>query len=189
MPATLKRDITKCPVPRLEPTKPIRVNLNDAWVNSMKTLPQVDTWEELHERQKKKAKKYNFKQNKSNWTDEQIQTIREMWIAGKPKGEIADALHMPLTKVTNKIEKMRTAMELPPRKPTGGWSDAEISKLIELYAADVPLAQIGQELGRSAGGCSAKMSELIRKGKIKIQKRGAGKHNICRRALRGNGCD
>jgi predicted transcriptional regulator len=165
MNSLLKVDPKQLPVPKLEPTRPVRVDITpDGYKRSIVVMK---TWEEAHTSAQKRPHKGGASKGLAKvWTKERNEIIRSMWAEGKSVDEIADALHMERSRVENRIDKMRTQRMIPGRKREGEWKENEVSKLIELYTAGVSYETISKELGRSKSACSAKLSALRKAGEF-----------------------
>lgn len=165
MNSLLKVDPKQLPVPRLEPTRPVRIDITpDGYKRS---IVVVKTWDEAHTSEQKRPRKGGASKGLVKvWTKERNEIIRSMWVAGKSVDEIADALHMKRSRVENRIDKMRTQRMLPARKREGEWKENDVSKLIKLYTDGVSYETISKELGRTKSACSAKLSALRKEGAL-----------------------
>lgn len=167
MNAALKIDPSRLPAPRLEPSKPVRIDIMSQGIRRrLENGNKIQTWEELHRNNAVTGKVIPTKQGKPTgprvWTSDKVDTLKAMWSDGKHSGEIADALHLSQKAVRNMIYKLRREGQIDNRQEN--WTDEQINMLMRLYEAGETYPKIAQALNRTIGACSGKMLDLKSRG-------------------------
>ena len=81
------------------------------------------------------------------WTIREIREIRRLWAAGWGQTRIAARFSTETTPVTPS-NLNRFIRDLPPHRQSRPWTDTENSRLRELWAANLSIAEIGRQMNR-----------------------------------------
>lgn len=162
MNAAIKIDITKCPVPRLEPTRPARV------VN--KSMIDYSTHQEPQTKVPPATGRRPWL-----WTPERDKVLIQMYKQMKSDEEIADEFGFVPEQIRSRVSQLRRPggplHDLPTRGGKGKyWTEEQIATLIEMCEADIASSVISEKLGRSRGAIDTKIFELRRDGKISCRR-------------------
>ena len=170
--ATMKVDITKCPVPRLAPTKPMRCKEEVPWLNAANIAEA-----KVREKQAEKPKPAPKTPGRPSylWTPEKDAVLIEMYRENKTNAEIADQFGMTPKQVRSRVDRLRRPGGPLYGEPSRGryisWSEENIEQLIEMFNEDTPTKIISEKLGRTRSAIDSMITELRQQGKIEGRRR------------------
>ena len=165
MNAAIKIDITKCPVPRLEPSYPKRVKVADSFDRHIQQLTErqdrLYNWRVEHSAPKPKRKG----RGPSIWTQRRVDELIRRYNARQTLGEIADALHLAKSQIHSKCSELRKKGVLDkPMPPSNSWKEEDNAKIIQLYQRGLTYKEIAAQVGRTECAVISQIYNLRNKG-------------------------
>lgn len=165
MNAAIKIDITKCPVPRLEPSYSKRVKVADSFDRHIQQLTErqdrLYNWRVEHSAPKPKRKG----RGPSIWTQRRVDELIRRYNARQTLGEIADALHLAKSQIHSKCSELRKKGVLDkPMPPSNSWKEEDNAKIIQLYQRGLTYKEISTQVGRTECAVTAQIYNLRNKG-------------------------
>lgn len=165
MNAAIKIDITKCPVPRLEPSYSKRVKVVDSFdrylMRESERRERLYNWEKPQPSEGKPRRGVK----PSIWTPRRTAELIRLAQAGLRTDEIADRLHLALNQVKPKMAELRKKGEIPPAPPQkNSWRKEENDKLIQLYQQGYTTEKIAATLGRTEHAVGSQIHNLRKRG-------------------------
>jgi GcrA cell cycle regulator len=101
-----------------------------------------------------------------DWTDEAVETLTEMWMAGATGLTIGVRLGCSRNAVIGKVHRLGLTRNPPPPRPyqrtmppvLNPWSDEEVALALEMMHAGRSLVAIAERLGRPYDGVRCKLA-------------------------------
>ena len=159
----------KLPAPRLEPTKPVRVE----------TVEDKD----LRRLQKHVERTRDYKQMKEKhekplgrpitWTEERNAELIRLTEEGAKLGEIAEKFGTTKGAIMGARKRLRNEGKVGAStvKSKNDWKGEEIEQVISMYTEGRSLQEIADKIGRSYGAVGKKVSDLGKNGLVIMRKR------------------
>lgn len=150
MSPALKIDPARLPVPRLAPTKPVRVIEKPNWTK----IHYLRNQRELYE---KNGSDMRAAKRDRVWTYDMEQTFLRMYKDGAHVDDIGAAIGKTGKTVRRHALKLIKHGKLAPRPPRPDlWTEEDTEKLLRLREEGKTWAEIAKALGRSENGCIAR---------------------------------
>lgn len=165
MNAAIKIDITKCPVPRLEPSYSKRVKVVDSFdrylMRESERRERLYNWRVEHSAPKPKRKG----RGPSIWTQRRVDELIRRYNARQTLDEIADALHLAKSQIHSKCSELRKKGVLgKPTPPSNSWKEEDNAKIIQLYQGGLTYKEIAAQVGRTECAVISQIYNLRNKG-------------------------
>ena len=159
----------KLPAPRLEPTKPVRVEtVEDKDLRRLqKHVERTRDYEQMKEKHKKPQGR------PITWTEEKNAELIRLTEDGLKLGEIAEKFGTTKGAIIGARKRLRTAglLQASTVKSKNDWKGEEIEQVISMYTEGRSLQEIADKIGRSYGAVGKKVSDLGKHGLVIMRKR------------------
>lgn len=159
----------KLPAPRLEPTKPVRVEtVEDRDLKRLqKHVERTRDYKQMKEKHKKPQGR------PITWTEERNAELIRLTEDGLKLGEIAEKLGTTKGAVLGARKRLRNEGKVGAStvKSKNDWKGEEIEQVISMYTEGRSLQEIADKVGRSYGAVGKKVSDLGKNGLVIMRKR------------------
>ena len=159
----------KLPAPRLEPTKPVRVEtVEDRDLKRLhKRVERTRDYKQMKEKHKKPQGR------PITWTEEKNAELIRLTEDGLKLGEIAEKLGTTKGAILGARKRLRNEGKVGAStvKSKNDWKGEEIEQVISMYTEGRSLQEIADKIGRSYGAVGKKVSDLGKHGLVIMRKR------------------
>ena len=159
----------KLPAPRLEPTKPVRVEtVEDRDLKRLqKHVERTRDYKQMKEKHKKPQGR------PITWTEERNAELIRLTEEGAKLGEIAEKFGTTKGAIMGARKRLRNEGKVGAStvKSKNDWKGEEIEQVISMYTEGRSLQEIADKVGRSYGAVGKKVSDLGKHGLVIMRKR------------------
>ena len=161
------KDVEKLPVPLLEPTKPVRIDIKPQkyYISEAESAKQV----KLAPQKAEKMKQEREKKKDPRWTQEEDDKIIKLFTNGVAFADWPSFPGRTNTAIQKRCRRLREKGVLQEKTSymVNAWTEDDDKQLIEMYNNGCPYETISERLDRKKDAIGRRVSRLKQKGVLK----------------------